>query len=171
MTLNKFTAGESRERTTLKEVVGWGGEKKIALKRDVGRRVIPRFSEGVDSLLTKSGQGAKMLQQDPSCSSQESSRCPDFRIPGPTCLICVYLTWRIRVQSVHLSPPTLPTTALRVIKPPDRAVHGERRTMSVLMRRVLATTSIPARQITVMNPHYDTQSKDAENPSDSRAGL
>lgn len=43
--------------------------------------------------------------------------------------------------------------------------------MSVLMRRVLAATSIPARQITVMNPHYDTQSKDAKNPSDSRAGL
>lgn len=91
--------------------------------------------------------------------------------PSPTCLICVYLTWRIRVQSVHLSPPTLPTTALRVIKPPDRAVHGEKRTMSVLMRRVLAATSIPARQITVMNPCYDTQSKDAKNPSDSRASL
>lgn len=80
MTLKKFTAGESRERTTLKEVGGGG----ISLKRDVGRLVIPRFSEGGDSLLTESGQGAKMLQQNQSCSSQESSLCPDFRIPGPT---------------------------------------------------------------------------------------
>lgn len=48
MTLSKFTAGESRERTTLRG--GGGGE--ISLKRDVESRVIPRFSEGGDSLLT-----------------------------------------------------------------------------------------------------------------------
>lgn len=79
MTLSKFTAGESRERTTLR-----GGGGGISLKRDVESRVIPRFGEGGDSLLTESGQGVKMLQQNQSCSSQESSRCPDFRIPCPT---------------------------------------------------------------------------------------
>lgn len=40
-------------------------------------------------------------------------------------LICAGLTRRIRVQSVHLSPPTLPTTVLLVIKPPDQPAHRE----------------------------------------------
>lgn len=137
--------------------------------------MIPRFGEGGDSLLTEiGGRVRKCCSKTRAALPRRAAAAPTLGSPvrpSRTCLICVYLTWRIRVQSVHLSPPTLPTTALRVIKPPDRAVHGEKRTMSVLMRRVLAATSIPARQITVMNPCYDTQSKDAENPSDSRAGL
>lgn len=76
-----------------------------------------------------------------SCSSPGEHCCPTLRFSVWTSaahLICVRLTWRIRVQSVHLSPPILPTTALLVIKPPDQVAHTEKWTMTVLMRRVLA---------------------------------
>lgn len=56
-----------------------------------------------------------------SCSSPREHCCLTLRFSVWTSaahLICVYLTWRIRVQSVHLSPPTFPTTALLVIKLP-----------------------------------------------------
>lgn len=94
-----------------------------------------------------------------SCSSPGERCCLTLRFSVWTSaahLICVRLTRRIRVQSVHLSPPALPTTALLVIKPPDQAAHTEKWTMTVLMRRVVATTSIPTRQIRGMNTCYDT---------------
>lgn len=100
-----------------------------------------------------------------SCSSPGQHCCLTLRFSVWTSaahLICVRLTWRIRVQSVHLSPPILPTTALLVIKPPDQAAHTEKWTMTVLMRRVLATTSFPTRQIIGMNPCYDTHWKTAK---------
>lgn len=64
-----------------------------------------------------------------SCSSPGELCCLTLRFSVWTSaahLICVRLTRRIRVQSVHLSPPTLPTAALLVIKPPDQpAAHRE----------------------------------------------
>lgn len=124
-------------------------KKKISLKRGVGRCAIQRIVE--DSLFTESGQAEKCDGTQLLLTGRAPLPCPTFRFLvrlSVACLICVYFTWRIRVQSVHLSPPTLPTTALWVIKAPDRAEHREKRTMTVLMRRVLATTSISARQIT-----------------------
>lgn len=154
MTLDKFTTGESYDRKRLEEEV-----ERNLVKASYWKMCDQTFYWGRWFSFQNHGR-VQNVATEPSCCWLGERCCLTLwflvRL-HVVCLVCVYFTWRIKVQSVHLSPPTLPTTALRVIKPPDEEEHREKWTMTLLMRMVLATASIPARQITVMNPRYDKE--------------